>query len=31
MSLNKGMDTENVAYLHNGATKNKEFIKFLEK
>ena len=34
MSLNRGMDTENVAYLHNGVfstIKNNEFMKFLGK
>ena len=34
MSLNGGMDTENVVYLHNGihsAIKNNEFMKFLGK
>ena len=34
ISLNKGIDTENVVYLHNGyysAIKNNEFMKFLDK
>ena len=37
MSLNRGMDTENVVHLHNGvllsysAIKNNEFMKFLGK
>jgi hypothetical protein len=34
MSLNRGMDTENVAHLHNGvysAIKNNEVMKFLGK
>jgi hypothetical protein len=36
MSLNRGMDTENVVHLHNGvllysAIKNNEFMKFLDK
>jgi hypothetical protein len=34
MSLNRGMDTENVVYLHNeyySAIKNNEFMKFLGK
>ena len=35
MSLNRGMDTENVVNLHNGVLlnykKNNEFIKFLGK
>jgi hypothetical protein len=31
MSLNRGMDTENVVHLHNAAIKNNEFIKFLGK
>jgi hypothetical protein len=34
MSLNRGMDTENVVYLHNGVLlsyKNNEFMKFLGK
>ena len=34
MSLNGGMDTENVVYLHNeyySAIKNNEFMKFLGK
>jgi hypothetical protein len=31
MSLNRGMDTENVVYLHNGVIKNNEFMKFLDK
>jgi hypothetical protein len=34
MSLNRGMDTENVVHLHHGVLlsyKNNEFIKFLEK
>ena len=34
MSLNKGMDTENVVHLHNGAhlaIKHKEFMKLLGK
>jgi hypothetical protein len=32
MSLNRGMDTENVVHLHNGvllAIKNNKFMKFL--
>ena len=32
MSLNRGMDTENVVHLHNySAIKNNEFMKFLGK
>jgi hypothetical protein len=37
MSLNRGMDTENMVYLHNGAIiyssaiKDNEFMKFLDK
>jgi hypothetical protein len=34
MSLNKGMDTENVIHLHNGvllSNSNNEFMKFLGK
>jgi hypothetical protein len=34
MSLNRGMDTENVVHLHNGALlsfKNNDFMKFLGK
>jgi hypothetical protein len=35
MSLNRGMDTENVVHLHNGvllpAIKNNEFVKLLGK
>jgi hypothetical protein len=34
MSLNRGMDTENVVHLHNEvytAIKNNEFMKFLDK
>jgi hypothetical protein len=32
MSLNRGMDTENVEHLHSGpAIKNNEFMKFLDK
>ena len=33
VSLNRGMDTENVVHLHNGdsAIKNNEFMKFLDK
>jgi hypothetical protein len=31
MPLNRGMDTENVVHLHNGAIKNNEFVKFLGK
>jgi hypothetical protein len=31
MSLNRGMDTENVGHLHNGDIKNNEFMKFLGK
>ena len=34
ISLNRGMDTENVVHLHNGVLliyKNNEFIKFLGK
>jgi hypothetical protein len=37
MSLNRGIDTENVVHLHNGAmeyysgTKSNEFMKFLGK
>ena len=34
MSLNRGMDTENVVHLHNGvlsAIKKNEFMKFLGK
>jgi hypothetical protein len=31
ISLNRGMDTENVVHLHNGAIKNNEFMKFLSK
>jgi hypothetical protein len=32
MSLNRGMDTENVVHLYNGAAiKNNEFMKFLDK
>jgi hypothetical protein len=31
MCLNRGMDTENVAHLHNGAIKNNEFMNFLGK
>jgi hypothetical protein len=34
MSLNSGMDTENVVHLHNGVLfsfKNNEFMKFLGK
>jgi hypothetical protein len=34
MSLNRGMDTENMVHLHNGvlvAIKNNEFMKFLGK
>jgi hypothetical protein len=32
MSLNRGMDTENVVHLHNGlAIKNNEFMEFLGK
>jgi hypothetical protein len=30
MPLNRGKDTENVVYLHNGV-KNNEFMKFLGK
>jgi sulfur transfer complex TusBCD TusB component (DsrH family) len=32
MSLNRGMDTENVVHLHNGvysAIKNNDFMKFI--
>jgi hypothetical protein len=31
MSLNRGMDTENVVHLHYSAIKNNEFMKFLGK
>jgi hypothetical protein len=33
MSINRGMDTENVVHLHNGVllSKNNEFMKFLGK
>jgi hypothetical protein len=34
MSINRGMDTENVLHLHNGVLlsfKNNEFMKFLGK
>jgi hypothetical protein len=33
MSLNRGMDTENVVHLHNRVLliKNNEFMKFLDK
>jgi len=32
MSLNRGMDTENVVHLHNySAIKNKDFMKFTGK
>ena len=31
VSLNRGMDTKNVVYLHNGAIRNNEFMKFLDK
>jgi hypothetical protein len=31
MSLKRGMDTENVVHLHNGAIKNNEFRKLLNK
>jgi hypothetical protein len=31
MSFNRGMDTENVVHLHNGAIENDEFMKFLGK
>ena len=31
MSFNRGKDTDNVVYLHNGAIKNDEFMKFLGK
>jgi hypothetical protein len=31
MSLNRGMDTENVVYLHYSAIKKNEFMKFLAK
>jgi hypothetical protein len=34
MSLNRGMDTENVVHFHNGVysdIKNNEFMKFLGK
>jgi hypothetical protein len=30
MSLNRGMDTENVVHLQNEAFKSNEFIKFLD-
>ena len=31
MSLNRVMYTENVVLFHNGAIKNNEFMKFLDK
>ena len=34
MSLNRGMDIENMVHLHNGilkTIKNNEFMKFLDK
>jgi hypothetical protein len=34
MSFNRGIDTENIVYLHNGillSIKNDEFMKFLDK
>ena len=31
MSLNRGMNTETVVYIHNVAIKNNEFMKFLGK
>jgi hypothetical protein len=31
MPLNRGMDTENVVHLHDGAIKKNEFMKFLSK
>jgi hypothetical protein len=31
MTLNRGMDSENVVHLHNGVLKKNEFMKFLGK
>jgi hypothetical protein len=31
MSLNRGMDTENMVHLHNSAIKNNDFMKFTGK